>query len=65
MKELKFKPVPAKKIFGQVYCLFCTHAVDAQLALNGRRLAAKPGQRCPRCQSSLDACMALSVSKAA
>ena len=38
-----------------VYCLICTHTVDAEIVPMGRRLFVRPGQKCPRCSSSLDA----------
>lgn len=49
----------AKTETGKVYCPICTHTVDAQVyRIRGRyarRLAVKPGQRCPHCAAPLDA----------
>ncbi len=40
---------------GWVYCPICTHTVEAQVVLLPRGARVKPGERCPRCGSSLDA----------
>jgi len=40
---------------GWVHCPICTHTVEADIVQWGRRLFTKPGQRCPRCASTLDA----------
>jgi len=48
-----------KTLRGSVYCLVCTHRVDADLVPNGRRLFVRAGQKCPRCSSSLDAAYVL------
>ena len=40
---------------GSVYCLICTHTVEADVVPNGRRVFVRAGQKCPRCASSLDA----------
>lgn len=48
--------IPAK-----VYCSLCTRTVDAQvepepnMVYRVARLRPVPGQKCPRCSSSLDA----------
>jgi hypothetical protein len=39
---------------GSVYCLICTHTVDADVVLAGRKVFVKVGQKCPRCSSSLE-----------
>jgi hypothetical protein len=43
----------------KVYCPVCTHTVDATVERepkrNRRQHYVKPGQKCPRCSSSLDA----------
>jgi hypothetical protein len=48
-----------------VYCPICTHTVDAEALQVGRRMVVKPGQKCSRCASSLDAGYIFSADKAA
>ncbi len=38
-----------------VYCLICTHTVEADVIPVGRKVSVRRGQKCPRCSSSLDA----------
>ena len=40
---------------GSVYCLICTHTVEADVVPVRRRMLVRSGQKCPRCSSSLDA----------
>jgi hypothetical protein len=40
---------------GHVYCPICTHTVDAKVVFAGKQTRVSPGQKCPRCASSLDA----------
>jgi transposase-like protein len=47
--------MPDAALSGKVYCPMCTHTVDAAVVQVGRRFQVQPGQRCARCQSSLDA----------
>jgi DNA-directed RNA polymerase subunit RPC12/RpoP len=56
-REIKMKPVAGNKggLRGPVYCLICTHTVEADVIPSGRRLSVRRGQKCPRCSSSLDA----------
>ena len=56
------QPVPAK---GAVHCPSCTHNVEANMIQVGRRVFVKPGQKCPRCGSSLDAAYVLQFDRAA
>ena len=42
-----------------VYCLICTHTVEADVVPAGRRLFVRSGQKCPRCSSALDAAYVL------
>ena len=44
-----------KESKGWAYCPICTHTVEAQVVLQGRRVMVKPGQKCPRCASALEA----------
>ena len=50
---------------GWVHCPMCTHAVEAEIVQRGRQLFTKPGQRCPRCASTLDAASILRLDKIA
>ncbi len=50
---------------GPVHCPMCTHTVEAAIVTAGKRMFAKPGQKCPRCQSLLDAAYVLSFDRAA
>jgi hypothetical protein len=38
-----------------VYCPICTHTVEAEAGLAGKKPLVVPGQKCPRCASALDA----------
>ncbi|HEX4228500.1 MAG TPA: hypothetical protein VHZ07_07505 [Bryobacteraceae bacterium] len=38
-----------------VYCPICTHTVPAEVVWRGKRFVVKPGQKCTRCHSQLDA----------
>jgi hypothetical protein len=55
----------AKQWKGRVYCYICTHTVEAQILQRGRRFVVKPGQKCPRCGSSLDAAGVVQLDEAA
>ena len=50
---------------GSVYCLICTHTVEADVVLAGRKVFVKAGQKCPRCSSSLDPGYVLETHEAA
>ena len=64
-------PIPAeqkarpREVRGTVYCPLCTHTVPANVLINARAAKVVPGQKCPRCQSSLDAGYVLHLSQAA
>ncbi len=45
----------AKEGKGAAYCPICTHVVDTPVLISGKRMYVKPGQKCPRCSSSLEA----------
>jgi hypothetical protein len=48
--------IPEKKqVNGWAYCPICTHTVQATIVLGGRKACVKPGSKCPRCASSLEA----------
>jgi uncharacterized protein (UPF0212 family) len=65
--EQKIATTTAKAVHhkGAVHCPICTHTVDADVVQVGRRLMVKPGQKCPRCSSSLDAAYILRFDRAA
>ena len=50
---------------GAVHCPMCTHSVDADVVVLGRKLFVKPGQKCPRCGGQLDVAVVLRFEKAA
>lgn len=56
VKEVKPKTLRAK-----VYCALCTRTVEANVTLTTsvvgkkRHFVALPGQKCPRCSTTLDA----------
>lgn len=50
---------------GQVHCPICTHTVPADLDLKRKFPRVEPGQRCPRCASSLDVAVVIQIPEAA
>jgi hypothetical protein len=50
---------------GAVYCPLCTHTVEAKITYGPKAARVTPGQRCPRCSSSLDAGYVIRVNRAA
>jgi len=50
---------------GSVHCPICTHTVHATVQTHGRSVRVKPGQKCPRCSSTLDAGYVLRFDRAA
>ncbi len=57
--------VLSRTFAGKAYCPICTHTVDAQIEQRGRQVRVKPGQRCARCQSSLDPAYVVAMDRAA
>jgi transposase-like protein len=53
------------RALGQVYCPMCTHTVPAEIELRAKRAKVAAGQRCPRCQSSLEVAVIVQILKAA
>jgi ssDNA-binding Zn-finger/Zn-ribbon topoisomerase 1 len=53
------------RFLGQVHCPICTHTVPADIDLKGKYPRVAPGQRCPRCGSSLDVAVVVQVPEAA
>lgn len=50
---------------GFVHCPMCTHTVSANVEHVGKRVRVAPGQKCQRCQASLDAAALLYMREAA
>jgi hypothetical protein len=50
---------------GEVHCPICTHTVQAELDLRGKFAKVAPGQKCPRCGSSLDVAAVVQIPEAA
>lgn len=50
---------------GQAHCPICTHTVPADIQLKGKYPRVTPGQKCPRCQSSLDVAVVIYMPEAA
>ena len=48
-----------------VYCPICTHTVEAEAGFEGKKPLVTPGQKCPRCSSSLDAGLVVQFREAA
>jgi transposase-like protein len=64
--EMKAQRVPATVEFSTpVHCPMCTHNVQATVVAHGRTQKVKPGQKCPRCASTLDAAYVLRYDRAA
>ena len=50
---------------GQVHCPICTHTVPAEIDFRGKYVRVAEGQRCPRCKSSLDVAVIVTIPEAA
>jgi len=50
---------------GLAHCPICTHTVEAEVVTKGRHVFTRPGQKCPRCNSSLDPAGVVRFDKAA
>ena len=59
------KTMPGIESKGYVHCPICTHTVEAQVVSTRRHVMVKPGQKCPRCSSTLDAAYVLRLDRAA
>jgi uncharacterized protein (UPF0212 family) len=62
---MKVRSISSKTEAGPVHCPICTHTVESLIVSTPRHSFVKPGQKCPRCQSSLDAAYVLSYGRAA
>jgi hypothetical protein len=47
------------------YCPICTHSVETEVIWRGKRLIVKPGQKCARCHSPIDAGVVMPRDRAA
>jgi hypothetical protein len=63
-KEMKLMLVE-QTTKGQAHCPICTHTVPADITIKGKYPRVAPGQKCPRCQSSLDVAVVVEVPEAA
>ncbi len=52
---MTFKMQSGKQTKGWVHCPICTHTVEAPVVVVGKTARVIPGEKCPRCGSSLDA----------
>lgn len=48
-------PSHERELKAWAYCPICTHTVETPAIGAGRRVVVKPGARCPRCHSALEA----------
>lgn len=63
-KTVGFKPATAEAP-GSVYCPICTHTVEAIVVADRKGAKVKPGQKCSRCNSTLDAGFVVRLNRAA
>ena len=59
------KALVENRILGQAHCPICTHTVPADIDLRGKFARVAPGQKCPRCASSLDVAVVIQIPEAA
>ena len=60
------KPIVIEaKVTGRVHCPICTHTVPADIGVQGKHIRIVQGQKCGRCQSSLDVALIVQVPQAA
>jgi uncharacterized protein (UPF0212 family) len=65
MNRVMSTPERHKEIKGWAYCPICTHTVETAVVNMGRKMLVKPGQKCPRCNSSLEAASVIRFDMAA
>ncbi|HBY64544.1 MAG TPA: hypothetical protein DEH78_32390 [Solibacterales bacterium] len=65
MQFISKPQAPRTEAKGFVHCPMCTHTVEGQVVVVGRNAYVKPGQKCPRCSSTLDAGYVLRLERAA
>jgi len=54
-----------RRFRGQVHCPICTRNVGADVEQVGKSVRVVPGQKCPRCTSTLDVAAVMQVLEAA
>jgi hypothetical protein len=59
------KALVENQMKGLAHCPICTHTVPAEIDLRGKFARVAPGQRCPRCMSSLDVAVVIQIPEAA
>ena len=64
-RKMTSKDIVIEEVQGKAYCYICTHVVDAVVLVQGRLVQTKPGQRCSRCNASLNAGSGMEVVQAA
>jgi hypothetical protein len=64
-REETMKQIVEKGVQGTAHCPICTHTVPAIIDILGKRARVSPGQRCPRCASSLDVAIVVQIAEAA
>jgi hypothetical protein len=57
--------VMVQRFKGQAHCPICTHIVETEIEQIGRKIRVVPGQKCPRCLSTLDVAAVIEVREAA
>jgi hypothetical protein len=65
MRDDAMKRFEESPLNGQAYCPMCTHTVPAEIDLKSKYARVAPGQRCPRCRSSLDVAVVIQIPEAA
>ena len=63
--EEAMKTAIAERSQALVYCPICTHTVEAEAGLLGKKPLVTPGQKCPRCHSSLEVAVVVQIPEAA
>lgn len=61
----KSTQLAAPEVPAAVYCPICTHTVTANVVPIRKAYKVKPGQRCARCQSAIDAGVVMYLRNAA
>lgn len=64
-KRAQQRVLPPAEYDASVHCPICTHTVHATVVAQHRSVHVKPGQKCPRCASALDAAYVLRYDRAA
>jgi predicted nucleic acid-binding Zn ribbon protein len=59
------KALVKNQVLGEAHCPICTHSVPADIDLRGKFARVAPGQKCPRCASSLDVAVVIQIPEAA